>query len=98
MNVSGEGTHILRKFITPLLFHMHQKKVIALEIAKKSVNGPFGKPKQIMRRIYLCKSVNGKNEKILKRQSNDSFNTGHKSTVLIRIFRALGSLARWHFC
>ena len=46
MNVSGEGRvriHILRKCITPLLFHMHQKKIIALEIANKKCKRAFRK-------------------------------------------------------
>ena len=41
---SDEGTHILITFITHLLVYMHQKTIIALEIAAKiaSVNGPIG--------------------------------------------------------
>ena len=46
---------------------------------------------------YQHKSVNDKNEKILSKQSNDSFKIGVSLTVLIRIFRASGSLARQHF-
>jgi hypothetical protein len=42
MNVQWR-VHILRKFITHPLVHMHQKKKIVLEIAAKivSVNGPL---------------------------------------------------------